>query len=133
MCVQVMLMLTSDLEDNERDKVALNKVLSTCLKELTLEQMVNVLNVCQIEKKYRRLCKLSCLKLELLPDTFRSVQSIVVLFLLNVYVCIARLTYYNCWFFKGYKADFIPHKATRSMVDHYEVVKCFDFKNKVPL
>lgn len=41
-----MLMLTSDLEDNESDKAALNKVLSTCLKELTLEQMVNVLNVC---------------------------------------------------------------------------------------
>ena len=64
--------------------------------------------------------------------TFRGVQS-VVLFLLNVYVCIARLTYYNCWFFKGYKASFIPHKATRSMVDHYEVVKCSDVKNKVPL
>ena len=79
-------MLTSDLEDNERDKVALNKVLSTCLKELTLEQMVNMLNVCYIEKKYRRLSKLSCLKLGLLPDTFRGVQSIVVLFLLNVYV-----------------------------------------------
>ena len=125
-------MLTSDLEDNERDKVALNKVLSTCLKELTLEQMVNVLNVCQIEKKYRRLCKLSCLKLELLPDTFRGVQSIVLL-LLNVYVCIARLTYDNCWFFEGYKTGFFPHKATRSMVDHYEVVKCSDVENKVPL
>ena len=46
-------MLTSDLEDNERDKVALNKVLSTCLKELTLEQMVNVLNeIMNISKSY---------------------------------------------------------------------------------
>lgn len=36
-------MLCSDLEDNERDKAALSKVLSSCLEELKLDQMVNVL------------------------------------------------------------------------------------------
>ena len=35
-------MLSSDLEDNDRDKAALNKVLSTCLEELKLDQMVIV-------------------------------------------------------------------------------------------
>ena len=39
-------MLTSDLEDNERDRAALDKVLSTCLKELTLDEMVTVQDVC---------------------------------------------------------------------------------------
>ncbi len=33
-------MLSSDLEDNDRDKTALSKVLSTCLEELKLDQMV---------------------------------------------------------------------------------------------
>ena len=34
-------MLSSDLEDNDQDKAALSKVLSTCLEELKLDQMVN--------------------------------------------------------------------------------------------
>lgn len=38
-------MLSSDLEDNDRDRAALNKVLSTCLEELKLDQMVTFLNV----------------------------------------------------------------------------------------
>ena len=38
-------MLCSDLEDNERDKVALNKVLSACLSELKLDQMVSDMKV----------------------------------------------------------------------------------------
>ena len=33
-------MLSSDLEDSERDRAALSKVLSTCLEELKLDQMV---------------------------------------------------------------------------------------------
>lgn len=37
-------MLSSDLEDNDRDRAALNKVLSTCLEELKLDQMVTLLN-----------------------------------------------------------------------------------------
>ena len=41
-------MLSSDLEDNDRDKAALNKVLYTCLNELKLDQMVTVLNVCYL-------------------------------------------------------------------------------------
>ena len=35
-------MLSSDLEDSERDRAALGKVLSTCLEELKLDQMVTV-------------------------------------------------------------------------------------------
>lgn len=35
-------MLSSDLEDSERDRAALSKVLSTCLEELKLDQMVTV-------------------------------------------------------------------------------------------
>lgn len=38
-------MLSSDLEDNDRDRAALNKVLSTCLEELKLDQMVTLLSV----------------------------------------------------------------------------------------
>ena len=38
-------MLCSDLEDNERDKATLRKVLASCLEELKLDQMVNVLIV----------------------------------------------------------------------------------------
>lgn len=38
-------MLSSDLEDNDRDRVALSKVLSTCLEELKLDQMVTVLDI----------------------------------------------------------------------------------------
>lgn len=37
-------MLCSDLEDNERDKNALQKVLGTCLDELQMDQMVSDLN-----------------------------------------------------------------------------------------
>lgn len=37
-------MLSSDLEDNERDKNALKKVLETCLDELQMDQMVSYLN-----------------------------------------------------------------------------------------
>lgn len=33
-------MLSSDLEDSERDRAALSKVLSTCLEELKLDQIV---------------------------------------------------------------------------------------------
>lgn len=42
---QVLLMLSSDLEDNDRDRAALSKVLSTCLEELKLDQMVTLLNI----------------------------------------------------------------------------------------
>ena len=42
---QVLLMLSSDLEDNDRDREALNKVLSTCLEELKLDQMVTLVNI----------------------------------------------------------------------------------------
>ena len=42
--LQVLLMLSSDLEDNERDRAALDKVLSTCLEELKLDQMVTMLD-----------------------------------------------------------------------------------------
>ena len=38
-------MLSSDLEDNERDRAALAKVLSTCLEELKLDQMVTMLDI----------------------------------------------------------------------------------------
>ena len=42
---QVLLMLSSDLEDNDRDREALSKVLSTCLEELKLDQMVTLVNI----------------------------------------------------------------------------------------
>lgn len=42
---QVLLMLSSDLEDNDRDRAALSKVLSTCLEELKLDQMVTLLDI----------------------------------------------------------------------------------------
>lgn len=42
---QVLLMLSSDLEDNDGDRAALSKVLSTCLEELKLDQMVTLLNI----------------------------------------------------------------------------------------
>ena len=38
-------MLSSDLEDNDRDRAALSKVLSTCLEELKLDQMVTLFNI----------------------------------------------------------------------------------------
>jgi len=46
---QVLLMLSSDLEDNDRDRAALSKVLSTCLEELKLDQMVTLFSTCWME------------------------------------------------------------------------------------
>ena len=41
-------MLCSDLEDNDRDKAALDKVLFACLEELQLDQMVMFACFCEI-------------------------------------------------------------------------------------
>ncbi|XP_068695175.1 E3 ubiquitin-protein ligase UBR4-like isoform X2 [Montipora foliosa] len=50
--MQVLRMLCSDLEDNERDKVALNKVLSACLSELKLDQMQDVKHISSRTKQH---------------------------------------------------------------------------------
>ncbi|XP_074621519.1 E3 ubiquitin-protein ligase UBR4-like isoform X3 [Acropora palmata] len=50
--MQVLLMLCSDLEDNERDKNALQKVLGTCLDELQMDQMQDVKHISSRTKQH---------------------------------------------------------------------------------